>query len=99
MEFNSSSKRWVKQYTLATAKEILGRIRSKFGALPIPDAEVSLDGEALISEAIDEKDKLKEYLKEELEKIDVQALIESDADAAENINRQLSFNPGGIWIF
>ena len=98
-EFNSVSKRWVKQYALATCKEILGRIRSKFGSLPIPDAEVSLDGEALVSEALDEKDKLKEYLKEELEKIDVGALIESDAKAAEDLNRQLSFNPMGIYIW
>jgi hypothetical protein len=98
-EYNSSSRRWVKQYALATCKEILGRIRSKFNSLPIPDAEVSLDGEALVSEGLNEKEQLKEYLKEELEKIDVQELIQADADAAENINRQLSFNPGGIFIF
>lgn len=97
--FNSGAQRWVKQYTLATAKEILGRIRSKFSELPIPDATVTLDGESLISEAQEEKQQLKEYLMEELEKIDVGELIESDADAAENINRSLSFNPGGIYLF
>ena len=36
--FNSSAQRWVKQYTLASCKEILGRIRSKFSTMPIPDA-------------------------------------------------------------
>lgn len=97
--FNSSAQRWVKQYALATCKEILGRIRSKFSELPIPDATVTLDGEALVSEGLDEKTALKEYLQEELEKIDVTELISSDADAAENINRQLSYNPMGIYLF
>lgn len=97
--FNSTSQRWVKQYALASCKEILGRIRSKFSELPIPDATVTLDGETLISEAQEEKQGLKEYLMEELEKIDVGNLIEADADAAENINRSLSFNPGGIFLF
>ena len=97
--YNSSAARWVKQYSLATCKEILGRIRSKFSELPIPDATVTLDGDALISEAQQEKADLKEYLMTELEKIDVSNLIESDANAAENINKQLSYNPGGIYLF
>jgi len=96
--FNSSSKRWVKQYTLATCKEILGRIRSKFSELPIPDGTVTLDGESLISEGQENQKELKEYLFNELEAMDVGKLIEDDANAAENINRSLSFNPMGILI-
>jgi hypothetical protein len=97
--FNSTAQRWVKQYSLAISKEILGRIRSKFSSLPIPDAEVTLDGDTLISEAQETQRELKEYLLNELEQMDIQKLIEDDANAAENINRQLSFNPAGIYIF
>jgi len=95
--FNSSAQRWVKQYALATTKEILGRIRSKFSALPIPDAEVVLDGESLLSEGQEEKRELKEYLTKELESMDISQLIESDANAAENINKALSFVPMKIY--
>ena len=82
-----------------TCKEILGRIRSKFSELPIPDATVTLDGETLVAEAQSEKEQLYEYLKEELEKVDVGNMIEGDANNAENINRQLSYNPMGIYTF
>ena len=96
--FNSASKRWVKQYTYAIAKEQLGNIRSKFGELPIPDATVTLDGELLRSEGIEKQEQLKEYLLNELEAMEISTLLEGDANNAENINRQLSFNPMGIYL-
>lgn len=97
--FNSSGKRWVKQYTLAVSKEILGRIRSKFSELNIPDASVTLDGPELISEAQQTQQELKEYLKTELEEMDIQKLVQGDAETAEAVNKQLSYNPltPGIW--
>jgi len=97
-EFNSISQRWIKQYSLATCKEILGRIRSKFSELPIPDATVTLDGESLIDEAHTKQEQLKEQLLLDLEEMDIGKLIEADAEAAENINRSLSFTPGGIYF-
>jgi len=36
---------------VAYAKEILGRIRSKYQAIPVPGGSVTLDGEQLLSEA------------------------------------------------
>lgn len=97
--FNSSAKRWVKQYSLAVSKEILGRIRSKYSELNIPNASVSLDGPELVSEAQQTQQDLKEYLKTELEAMDIQALVQGDAETAEAVNRQLSFNPLCIEIF
>jgi hypothetical protein len=96
--FNSSAQRWVKQYSYAIAKEQLGNIRSKFSELTIPDATVTLDGELLRSEGIEAQANLKEYLFNELEAMDITTLIENDADAADNINRQLSHNPLGIYL-
>lgn len=97
-DFNSPSKRWVKQYSYALSKEMLGNIRSKFSELPIPDATITLDGELLRSEGMEAQTNLKEYLFNELEAMDVANLIESDAVAAENINKQLSYNPLGIYL-
>jgi len=95
--FNSASQRWVKQYSYAIAKEQLGNIRSKFSEMPIPDATITLDGELLRSEGLEKQEQLKEYLLNELEAMDITQLIENDANAAENINRQLSYNPLGIY--
>lgn len=96
--FNSAGQRWVKNYSLAVAKEILGRIRSKFSELPIPDATITMDGESLVAEGKEAQEALKEYLHTELEAMDVYKLLEDSANAAENLNKQLSYTPGGIYI-
>lgn len=96
--FNSAGQRWVRNYSLAVAKEMLGRVRSKFAELPIPDATITLDGEALVAEGKEAQEQLKEYLHTELEAMDPYKLLEDSANAAENLNKQLSFTPGGIYI-
>ena len=97
-EFNSVSKQWIKQYTYASCKEVLGRIRSKFNELPIPGASVVMDGDTLIAEAQMKHDELRERLLMELEEMNVGKLIELDRAAAENIHASLSFNPMGIQV-
>lgn len=96
--FNSAGQRWVKNYSLAVAKEILGRIRSKFSELPIPDQTITMDGEALVAEGKEAQEQLKEYLHTELEAMDVHKLLEDDANAAENLNKLHSYTPMGIYI-
>lgn len=66
---NDVGKQWVRKYTLALAKELLGAIREKYNEIPIPDATVSLDGAALRSEAQVEKDALITQLRENLEEL------------------------------
>ena len=97
-DFNSTAAHWVKKYTLALSKETLGRIRSKFSALPIPDNEVTLDGETLVTEGIEEQAALKEKLFEQLESLKMSAMLEGSAQDAENVNSALSFVPGGIYV-
>lgn len=46
------------RYVKATCKEIVGRIRSKYDALPAAGGPVSLDGQRLLEEAKEEKEKL-----------------------------------------
>ena len=58
---------WIQQYTLALAKILLGRIRSKYKVLPSPGGGASLDGAELIQEGIAEKELLEEKLRDEYE--------------------------------
>ena len=69
IKINEVGKQWIRKYTLALAKELLGAIREKYSTIPIPDAEVSLDGAALRAEAQVEKDELIKQLRENLEEL------------------------------
>lgn len=60
-------KNWIQRYSLAVAKEILGRVRSKYQNLPGPGGGTRLDGTALLQEAAAEKKELIEELKTEIE--------------------------------
>jgi hypothetical protein len=66
---NDVGKQWIRKYTLALAKELLGAIREKYSSVPIPGSEISLDGAALRAEAQTEKDNLIEQLRENLEEL------------------------------
>ena len=99
-KINSIGKQWIRQYTLALSMENLGRVRSKFGSIPVPGKDVSLDGTALISEGRSDRDSLKEKLGEMLESLTYDKLIENSATRAENLNKQLKFIPmpnGGVY--
>lgn len=54
--------RWIRLYSLAAAKEIEGEIRSKFSSFQAGSGEISLNGDALKSEAQNERMKLEEEL-------------------------------------
>ena len=53
---------WMQQYALAEAKEMLGRIRSKYATVPGPNGGLTLDGPQLISEAREDKPLLLQQL-------------------------------------
>lgn len=66
-DINDTGIQWIRKYGLACAKETLGLIRSKYQNIPIPNAEVALDGDQLRSEASTEKENLIAQLREILE--------------------------------
>jgi hypothetical protein len=68
-KINDVGKQWIRKYSLALAKELLGAIREKYSSVPIPGSEISLDGAALRAEAQTEKDALIEQLRENLEEL------------------------------
>lgn len=92
-KINSIGKQWIRQYTLALSMETLGRVRSKFGSIPVPGQSVTLDGTALISEGRADRDKLKESLNEMLKTMTYDELIAKSATRAENLQKQLKYVP------
>ena len=73
--------------------EMLGRVRSKFGSIPVPGNDVSLDGGELISQGREIQKDLKTSLNEMLDTLTYDKLIEASATRAENLQKQLKFVP------
>ena len=80
---NSIGKHWIRRFALALSKEMLGMTRSKFGSIPIPNADVTLNGDALISAGKEEQQALRDELKETLDELTYGKLIEGDAAVIE----------------
>jgi aspartate/tyrosine/aromatic aminotransferase len=101
MEFqfiNDVGKQWIKKYGLALCKELLGTIRSKYGSLPIPGAETTLDGDTLRTEASTEKEFLMTQLREMLEQMSRKTLLEADKEEAQHLQDKLGKVPIPIFI-
>ena len=97
-EINAPGRQWIRQYTLALAKELLGIIRSKYSSMPIPNGDVNLDGEALKSEGREEQSTLIEQLKELLEQTSVSEKAKIEQETAEAQQQVLNKAPLGIYI-
>ena len=90
---NSIARQWIREFCLALCMETLGRIRSKFQSIPIPNGEVTLDGDTLVTQAIEKQMNLKDKLAELLDSMTYEKILERDALSAENINKQLRYTP------
>ena len=86
---NSIGRQWTRQLCLALCKELLGLIRSKVKNIPIPGAEVTLNGEDLISHGREEKEKLVTQLREMLETMTYDKLLEKEANSSDNLMKLL----------
>ena len=95
---NDVGKQWIRKYGFALSKELLGIVRSKYGTIPIPNSEVSLDGDTLRAEATAEKEQLIEQLRENLEQTSRKALMEAQRDESEFQQETLKKVPYPIYI-
>ena len=86
---NSMGLQWIRQYTLALSLEQLGMIRNKFTTVPIPGGTVTLNGADLTSKGREDKKELITKLKEMLETLTYDKLIENAAARSENLTKQL----------
>ena len=97
-KINDVGKQWVRKYTLALAKEMLGAVREKYSTIPIPGSEVSLDGSALRAEAQTEKDALIEQLRENLNEVSKKVRIENEASMVDQQQTIINKVPLAIYI-
>ena len=95
---NAPGRQWIRKYTSALAKELLGIIRSKYSAMPVPDGEVTLDGESLKAEGREEKQQLLEELKEFLESVSLTEKLKAEAEEANAQQEVLAKAPLPIFI-
>ncbi len=95
---NAVGKQWIRRYALALAKEMLGYVRSKYSALPIPNADVTLNGSDLTSAAQTEKEGLITELKEILDTMSRQAQLERKQAEADAMQQQMTKIPLKIYV-
>jgi hypothetical protein len=95
---NSVGRQWIRRYTLSLAKEMLGYVRGKYSSLPIPNAEVTLNGTDLVSAAQTEKEGLITELKEILDTMSRQAQLERKQAESDALQSQFNKMPMKIYI-
>lgn len=86
---NSIARQWTRQYTLALCKELLGLIRGKMKSIPIPGADLQLNGDDLVSQGREDKKELIAQMKEMLESLTYDKMIEKESTSSENLTKVL----------
>jgi len=103
-ELNNPSQIWVRRWFVASAKELLSRVRGKFsGNLKTPDGDLTMDFQSLATEGKDEKTKLLDELigaEGRLTRLKPEKVMEREATIAENLNKTLKFRamPRQIYV-
>lgn len=93
-DLNNMAKIWVRRYFIALCKETLGRVRGTFnGKVPVPNTELTMDYQSLLTEGKDEQNVLRQELKDQLEVLHPTKVLERQANEAEQINRALKYRP------
>ena len=95
---NDVGRQWIRKYGLVLCKELLGNIRSKFGSIPIPGSEFTMDGETLRSEAAADKEILIAELRETLEQTSRRVLMETDSEESMRLQEKLNKVPLNIYV-
>jgi hypothetical protein len=98
-QINSVGKMWVFQYTLALVKEMLAYVRGKYGTIPIPGSEVTLNQADLIADARSEKAALLEQLRGTLEDSSRTKQLEKRSMDEDYVQKTLNNIPMPLYIF
>ena len=96
---NEPGRQWIRKYTLALAKEMLGSVRGKYQSLPIPGSETTLDYSRLLAEAVAEKETLITTLREDLEGVTTEnQLLRTSNENTNKLDAQTSEGRYQIYI-
>ena len=94
---NSIGRQWIRRFSLALAKEMLGNVRGKFATIPIPGESVTLNSSELLSQAKEEQESLRTELKTVLDEMVYAKLAEQKAATADSVNKINATIPAGIY--
>lgn len=95
---NEPTKNIIRQLLTAKAKKTLGIIRGTFtGKVSIPQAEMTMDYQMLLTQGEQEWNKTMESLEKRLERMDPYEVLKKEAQAAQNLNDINKFIPLGIY--
>ena len=97
-KINSVGKSWIYSFGLALAKEMLGYIRGKYGSIPIPNGETTLNASDLLSAAGTEKQALVEQLRTMLDTMTRSKLLDAKRLETEALGASLNGTPLAIYI-
>jgi len=97
-QINSVGRSWIFEYTLALSKEMLGLVRNKYSTIPIPGAEVTLNGDGLVSSAASEKEALLTRLRDYFDQTSRQSLLERRSNESNARVNELNQVPMTIFI-
>jgi hypothetical protein len=97
-QVNNIGRSWIFEYTLALCKEMLGYVRGKYSTIPIPNQEITLNQNDLITAATAEKQFLIEKLRGFLDETSRKALLERRSQESEFTNKELTYIPNVIFI-
>ncbi len=89
---------WIFRYALALTKEMLGYVRNKYSSVPIPNAEVTLNGSDLVSQGQSEKESLITQLREFLDKMTREQMLTRQNAEATQMNEILGKVPLKIYV-
>lgn len=95
---NSVGRQWIFEYTLALSKEMLGYVRGKYGTIPIPNADVTLNQSDLLAAATAEKVALIERLRAYFDETSRAASLERRANEADSKMKELQQVPYTIYV-
>ena len=95
---NAIGKQWIRKYSLALCKEMLGQVRGKFQSIPIPGDSVTLNHADLLSQAKEEQQQLKDKLTEMLKEVEYTELIKKDVEKSDAATAMFKNTPVPIFV-
>jgi hypothetical protein len=97
-QINSVGRQWIFEYTLATSKEILGLIRGKYSQIPIPNSEVTLNQQDLLTQSASDKTRLIEKLRTYFDETSRKSLLERRSQEVEFKKNEIDQVPMCIYV-
>ena len=97
-EINSIGKQWIREYTLALAKEMLAYVRGKYSTVPIPGSETTLNAGDLLADGRSEKLALVTQLRDFLDQSSRRVQLERQNTESNNLKNTFSNVPMVIYV-